>query len=81
MNLFEIFYRRILKPSVWARPQMPVTFRAEVMPGKSREERTFRISRVLPNGRVILDEVNGEHRESEFEALNFSREKPQKKAD
>jgi len=37
------------------------------MPGKSREERTFRIVKVLANGRVLLDDFEGEHRENEFE--------------
>jgi hypothetical protein len=60
--------------NVWARPEMPVTFRAEIMPGKSREERTFRIKNVLRNGRVTLHDFDGEHRESAFEAVNFKRE-------
>ena len=54
---------------------MAVTFRAEIMPGKSREERTFRIERILTNGRVILHGFAGEHRESSFEPINFKREK------
>jgi hypothetical protein len=60
------------KKSVWARPRMSVTFRAELMPGKSREERTFLIKAVLPNGRVTLDSFTGEHRESEFEPIRIS---------
>ena len=52
----------------WARPGMPVTFRAELMPGRSRDERTFRVAEVLPSGRVTLEEVAGDHAESEFEA-------------
>lgn len=56
---------------VWARPEMAVIFRAELMPGKSGEERTFRIKEVLPNGRVLLHGFVGEHREGEFEPLNF----------
>ena len=59
----------------WARPEMPITFRAEIMPGKSREERTFRIKDVLRNGRVTLHDFTGEHREREFEQVNFKREK------
>ena len=31
----------------WARPGMPVTFRAELMPGRSRDERTFRVAERL----------------------------------
>ena len=53
----------------WARPGMPVTFRAELMPGRSRDERTFRVAEVLPSGRVTLEEVAGDHAESEFEAI------------
>ena len=48
---------------------MPITFRAEVMPGKNREERTFRVQAVLRNGRVTLYGFTGEHRESEFETV------------
>jgi len=60
---------------VWARPEMNVTFRAEIMPGVPREERTFRIERVLPNGRVTLYGFAGEFRETAFETLNFLRDK------
>ena len=73
MSIFQNFYRKIIKPSVWARPEMTVTFRAELMPGKSRAERTFRIAEVLPNSRVILHNFTGEHRESEFEPVNFKK--------
>lgn len=59
--------------NVWARPEMSVTFRAEIMPGKSREERTFRIKEVLNNGRVVLYDFPDEHREGEFEPLDFKR--------
>lgn len=51
---------------VWARPGMMVTFRAELMPGRDREERTFQVREVLPNGRVLLHGVDGEHAEKEF---------------
>ena len=60
---------------VWARPQMNVVFRAEIMPGVPREERTFRIERVLDNGRVTLKDFPGEYREGAFEPLNFLRQK------
>ncbi len=53
--------------SVWARPGMTVTFRAELMPGKSAAERTFRINRVLPNRRVLVEGISGEHTATEFE--------------
>jgi len=59
---------------VWARPEMFVTFRAEIMPGRSREERTFRIKSVRSNGRVILHDFTGEHREGAFEPINFLRD-------
>jgi len=68
--------RKESRPDVWARPEMPVTFRAEIMPGKNREERTFRVKEVLPNGRVTLHEFTSEHIKNEFEALNFLRDKP-----
>jgi hypothetical protein len=37
---------------VWARPGMLVTFRAELMPGRERDDRTFRVRELLPSGRV-----------------------------
>lgn len=74
MGFWKNFYRKITRESVWARPEMPVTFRAEIMPGKNRAERTFKIREVLPNGRVSLYEFPGEHRESSFEPMNFKRE-------
>ena len=62
---------------VWARPEMHVTFRAEIMPGLPREERTFRIEKVLTNERVTLHGFPGEYRETAFEVINFLREKNQ----
>lgn len=53
----------------WARPGMSVTFRGELMPGRQRAERTFRVVELLPSGRVRLDGVAGEHTEHEFEQL------------
>ena len=58
---------------VWVRPGMQLIFRAELMPGKSREERAFRVAEVLPNNRVLLAGFAGERRQSEFEPLNFKR--------
>lgn len=51
----------------WARPGMSVTFRAELMPGRSRSERTSRVAEVLPSNRVLLEAFAGEHGETEFE--------------
>ncbi len=53
----------------WARPGMDVTFRAELMPGRGRSERTFRVSSVHPSGRVTLEGVIGDHSETEFEHI------------
>ncbi len=50
---------------------MSVRFRVEVMPGRNREERTFRIEKVLSNGRVTLEKFSGEHRQGAFESLEF----------
>lgn len=58
---------------VWARPGMLVTFRAELMPGREREERTFRVKELLSSGRVSLQGVDGEHAEKEFEPVQFHR--------
>jgi hypothetical protein len=60
------------KKSVWARPGMTVTFRAEVMPGVEREKRTFRVKEVLPNGAVTLHDFAGEHTRNSFVPLSFS---------
>lgn len=73
MGFFKKFYEKIMPPSVWARPEMKITFRAEVMPGKKREERTFRIKEVLRNGRVTLYDFVGEHRQSSFEPMDFKK--------
>ena len=58
---------------VWARPGMPVTFRAELMPGRDRNQRTFFVKELLPSGRVSLHDVDGEHAEKEFEPIQFDR--------
>ena len=44
---------------VWARPGMSVTFRAELMPGRDREDRTVRVKELLPSGRVSLHGGDG----------------------
>ena len=53
----------------WARPGMGVTFRAELMPGRSRSERSFRVAEVHPSGRVTLEGFTGDHSETEFEPI------------
>jgi hypothetical protein len=58
---------------VWARPGMPVTFRAELMPGRDRLQRTFHVKELLSSGRVSLHGVDGEHAEKEFEPVQFDR--------
>lgn len=57
------------RASVWARPGMTLTFRAELMPGRDREARTVRVKELLPSGRVLLHEVAGEHAEKEFNPI------------
>src|SRR5437773_12323332 len=61
---------RVRTNDVWARPGMNVTFRAELMPGRERQERTFRVKELLPSGRVALHGTGGEHAAAEFEAIN-----------
>ena len=51
----------------WARPGMKVTFRAELMPGRDADERTYQVTNFLPSGRVLLDRIAGEHNQQEFE--------------
>ena len=58
---------------VWARPGMPVTFRAELMPGRDRHQRTFLVKELLWSGRVSLQGVDGEHAEKEFEPIHYDR--------
>ena len=53
----------------WARPGMSVTFRAQLMPGRNRTERTFRVRELLPSSRVVLEGFAGEHTETEFEPV------------
>ncbi len=55
------------------RPGMLVTFRAELMPGRDRHERTFRVKELLSSGRVSLHGVDGEHAEKEFEPVQLDR--------
>lgn len=58
---------------VWARPGMPVTFRAELMPGRDRGERTFMVKELFWSGRVSLHGAGGEHAEKEFEPVKLDR--------
>ena len=58
---------------VWARPGMMVTFRAELMPGRERHERTFQVKELLSSGRVSLHGADGEHAQKEFEPIQFDR--------
>src|SRR5437016_1067202 len=60
-------FRRRAVPATWARPGMKVTFRAELMPGRDPDERTYEVTDLLPSGRVLLDRVAGEHTQTEFE--------------
>lgn len=46
-----------------------MTFRAEVMPGRETDERTFEIERVLSSGRIELTNLMGEHALTEFEPV------------
>jgi hypothetical protein len=53
----------------WATVGMSLTFRAELMPGKEPDERTYTVARVLTNGRVELKDLGGQHTLTEFEAV------------
>jgi len=61
------------KVDVWARPGMEVTFRAELMPSRDRNQRTFLVKELLASGRVSLHGADGEHAEKEFEPVQFNR--------
>jgi hypothetical protein len=41
-----------------------------LMPGKDREDRSFRVKELLASGRVSLHGADGEHTENEFEAIS-----------
>lgn len=72
-----VIKRRKVEPKklgdVWARPGMRVTFRAELMPGRDRQDRTYTVKELLSSGRVSLHGVDGEHAEKEFEPIQFNR--------
>jgi hypothetical protein len=64
--------RRFRKsPSVIGGPAagMQMTFRAEVMPGRETDERTFEVERVLASGRIELANFKGEHNLTEFQPV------------
>lgn len=61
--------RKAQAESVWARPGMRVTFRAELMPGRDPSRRTFLVTELLPSGRITLEGIAGEHAETEFERV------------
>ena len=63
--------REALRNDLWARPGMEVIFRAELMPGRDGSERTFRVQKLLPSGRVLLEDFAGEHAEEEFERIRW----------
>ena len=70
MRMKEPRRERFKRPEdVWARPGMSVTFRAELKPGRDAEERTFRVAELLPNGRVTVEGIAGQHAENEFERI------------
>lgn len=48
---------------------MRMTFRAEVMPGRETNERTYEVARVLTSGRIELANLQGQHAVTEFEPL------------
>lgn len=48
---------------------MALTFRAEVMPGRDRIERTFKVTKVLRNARIELAKLEGQHSLAEFERV------------
>jgi hypothetical protein len=74
-----LMLRRRLKERPAARKQQPaistpaagmlLTFRAEVMPGRETDQRTFEVARVLTSGRIELANLQGEHALTEFESL------------
>ena len=59
------------KRESWARPGMALTFRAELMPGRDTEARTFRVRELLSQERVHLEGFTGEYTRDEVEPLRF----------
>ncbi len=52
-------------PSVGTR----LIFRAELMPGRETDDRTYEVERVLASGRIELANLRGEHHLTEFEPV------------
>lgn len=61
---------QLMAVSAWANVGMQLTFRAELMPGRESDQRTFTVARVLTNGRVELRGLFGQHAETEFESAS-----------
>lgn len=57
----------------WTSVGTYLTFRAELMPGRDTQERTFAVARVLSNKRVELAGLAGEQTEAEFETKALSK--------
>jgi len=55
--------------NTWARPGMSVIFRGEGVAGRETSESNFRVGKVLPRGRGLLEGASGEHAEKEFERI------------
>ena len=49
--------------------RVPAAVVRELMPGRDGSMRTFHVTKLLPSGRVLLDQVSGEHAENEFERI------------
>jgi hypothetical protein len=68
--------KRKLPPSSSPPVGTSLTFRAEVMPGKDRNERTFQVTRVLANARIELARLEGQHSLAEFESVPKAQTEP-----
>ena len=59
-------------PSAWGALGMGVRFRAELMLGRSRLERSFSVKELLSSGRVTLNGIHGEFVEAMFEPVQYA---------
>jgi anti-sigma B factor antagonist len=59
-------------PACWGALGMILTFRAELMQGRSRLLRTFSVRELLPSGRVTLNGISGEFAEATFEHVRYA---------